>query len=107
MSLFQRNIRSSHLVIAGHLIAFLLLVSTCDFVSNDAGLSDVVHASGKQFAGSGTCMDCHRSITESHSHTPHFLTSAVAGLETVRGSFDSGENVLILNERLKVLMEAT
>ena len=105
MSPFQRNICLSHLVIAGHVIALLLLVATCNVKTNEPELSGVVHFSGLEFAGSSTCASCHESIAESHSHTPHQLTSQIATPETVRGSFDSGQNVLILNETLKVVME--
>lgn len=83
----------------------VLLVATCDMKTNEPELSGVVHFSGREFAGSSTCASCHESVSESHSHTPHQLTSQIASLESVKGSFDSGENVVILNERLKVVME--
>ena len=107
MSAFKKNIRPSHLVITGHLMALLLLVATCDFKTKEAGLSGVVHFSGREFAGSSSCASCHQAITETHSHTPHYQTSQPANPETVKGSFDSGENVLVLNERIKVMMEAS
>jgi Cytochrome c554 and c-prime len=103
----KRNIRSIHIVIAASSIALLLLVSTCKFTDNENKLSGVVHSSGQEFAGSETCVKCHQSIAESHSITPHFLTSRPGTAETVRGSFDSGKNVFALNERLKVVMEKT
>jgi len=99
------NIRLSHLVIAGHLMALLLLVATCNFKSQEPPpLSGVFHFSGKEFAGSETCGGCHASIAASHVHTPHFLTSARADSLSVRGSFDSAENVLVLNDRLQIAM---
>ena len=105
MSSFRRSVRVSHLVIAGHCIALLLFISTCDFIRRENKPSGVVHYSGRAFAGSEACVACHQSIADSHFQTPHFLTSRAADLETVRGSFDSGENVLVLNERLKIMME--
>jgi hypothetical protein len=105
MSTPAKRTRISHLVIAGHFMAFLLLVSTCDFVRNDDRLSGVLHSSGAEFAGSESCVECHQTIAESHFQTPHFLTSQAAVPETVRGSFDSIENVLVLNERIKIVME--
>jgi hypothetical protein len=106
MLLFPRKIRPSHLVMAAHFIALIVLVSTCDYIGGEK-LSGVVHFSGEEFAGSQTCIDCHKAVAESHVHTPHFLTSAIADAGTVRGNFDSGQNVLILNEGLKVVMEKT
>ena len=88
-------------------MAFLLLVSTCDVITSEDKLSGIVHFSGQEFAGSETCVNCHPSVSESHISTPHFLTSAPAEPETVKGSFDSSKNVVVLNERLKIVMEKT
>jgi hypothetical protein len=68
-------------------------------------LSGIIHPAGEEFAGSETCAQCHQSISDSFRHTPHYLTSQPGGRETVKGSLDSGENVLVLSERLKVFME--
>lgn len=107
MSPFRKNINNTHLVIAGHFVAFILLVSTCDYIKSEERLSGIFHPSGQEFAGSETCVKCHHSITDSHALTPHFLTSRPGAIETVRGSFDSSANVFVLNERLKVVMEKT
>ena len=104
MSFLPGNIRSAHIVMGGLFMALLLLVSTCDMISGEAELSGVVHFSGREFAGSETCAACHLEISESHANTPHSQTSA-ATPQSVKGSFDSGENVLIINERLRVVME--
>lgn len=64
-----------------------------------------MHPSGEEFAGSETCSQCHQSISDSFAETPHFLTSSPGSVITVKGSLDSGENVLALSERLKVFME--
>lgn len=86
-------------------MALVLLVSTCDLRKSENKLSGVVHFSGRKFAGSETCVECHRSITDSHSQTPHFLTSRPADAESVKGSFDPGENVFQLDDRLRIVME--
>jgi hypothetical protein len=85
----------------------MLLVATCDSIKSEKTLSGNVNSSGEEFAGSETCAKCHQSISQSHTQTPHFLTSGPGTPETVRGSFDSGENVFMMNERLKVVMEKT
>lgn len=104
MSSLERKIRPSHLVLAGHVMAILLLIATCDVKREQSPLTGVIHFSGKEFAGSESCAPCHASIVESHSHTPHFLTSAIADPATVKGSFNTGQNILILNDGLKVVM---
>jgi hypothetical protein len=105
MTLFKKNIRSSHVVVVAHFIALLLLVTTCEFIKDENKLSGILNAQGEEFAGSETCIKCHKSIADSHVSTPHFLTSQPGNFETVQGSFDSGKNVFTLNERLKVVME--
>ncbi len=107
MSLLKINIRSTQVIITACFIALLMLVSTCEFTKSDDGLSGIVHPSGEEFAGTGTCDQCHQSIADSHALTPHARTSGVGTLETVLGSFDSGKNTFILNDRLKVSMEKT
>ena len=105
MTHLKKNIHGGHIVIAAHFIALLILASTCEFIKSENKLSGVVNAQGEEFAGSETCVKCHRSISDSHKLTPHFLTSRPGTVESVKGSFDSGENVFNMNERLKVVME--
>lgn len=100
------SIRSSRIALTGVFLSSLLLVATCDFKS-DNDLSGVVHYSGEEFAGVSTCGECHASITEEHTHTPHYLTSTTARAETIKGSFHPDSNALMLGERIKVLMEKT
>jgi hypothetical protein len=106
-SSFKKNIRSAHLVIAGHFVALVLLVSTCDLIKSEEKLTGIVHSPGREFAGSETCVKCHQAITDSHALTPHFLTSRPGAIETVKGNLDSGKNVFVLNDRLKVLIKKT
>jgi len=105
MSPLRRNIRTTHLVYAGLIGALLLLVSTCDLRKSKNKFTGVAHYSGREFAGSEACGNCHQSITDSHVQTAHFQTSRPAGTESVSGSFDSGENVFVLDAKLKVFME--
>lgn len=108
MSSIRKKIRNTRLVvIVSQVIAFILLVATCDSIRNEDKLSGITNSSGQEFAGSETCVTCHQSITESHTLTPHFLTSRPGTIEAVKGNFDSGKNVFVLNERLKVVMEKT
>lgn len=56
------------------------------------------HENGEQFVGSETCMECHADIYKSHLETAHFNTSAVANAENIKGSFESGSNILDLEQ---------
>lgn len=92
---------------AAYCLAVASLVSMCDFNRKANKVTGVVHPKAGEFAGSETCAQCHPAISESHASTPHFLTSRAALPETVRGSFDSGKNVVVMTEKLKVMMERT
>ncbi len=56
-----------------------------------------VHPSGGQFVGSASCVACHSDISLNHRKTAHFNSSAVADLNTMKGSFEDGGNLLELN----------
>ena len=103
----SQTIRTSHLLTVGYCLAIALAVSMCHFDGNENKFTGVVHPTAGEFAGSETCAQCHPSITESHTHTPHFLTSRLASPKTVLGSFDSGMNVVVLNATLKLVMDKT
>jgi nitrate/TMAO reductase-like tetraheme cytochrome c subunit len=57
------------------------------------------------FAGSASCMNCHKSIYDTHINTAHFLTSAVADEKNIKGSFDTGKNKFVYNSGAMVAME--
>ncbi len=60
------------------------------------------HAS---FAGSASCVNCHKKIYDSHMSTAHFLTSATADEKNIRGSFETGNNTFEYFNGDKVAME--
>lgn len=55
-----------------------------------------VHYNGEQFAGSESCIPCHKTIYLSHTATAHFNTSSPADKENLHGSFSGEENGLNL-----------
>ncbi len=57
------------------------------------------------FAGSATCMKCHKNISEDHLRTSHFLTSQPANEHTVKGSFSNRKNIFPFNPELYMAME--
>jgi hypothetical protein len=58
------------------------------------------------YAGSQTCMNCHKDIYASHIKTAHYLTSGIATTESIKGSFKPDKNVFVYNKFMKVVMEA-
>ena len=58
-----------------------------------------------QFAGSASCMQCHKDIYEKHLMTEHFLSSAPAKVGNIKGSFEKGKNEYHFTAVSSVLME--
>jgi hypothetical protein len=102
-----KHIKGYRLIILCHLIVVWINVVTCDSLEMKNKLSGIPHPNGKQFAGSESCGSCHKSISETHKLTAHYLTSRPANPETIKGSFDSGKNVFSLNSQLKIIMQKT
>ncbi len=58
-----------------------------------------------QFAGSETCIKCHRDIYNKHILTAHYLTTRPAEEKYIKGSFATGKNVYVYDTSMKVVME--
>jgi predicted CXXCH cytochrome family protein len=57
------------------------------------------------FVGSAACVSCHNNIYASHIKTAHYLDSRPATAEAIKGSFKSGKNRFVYNDRMQVIME--
>ncbi len=62
-------------------------------------------ANFSDFAGSATCLNCHKDIYNSHIETAHFHTSELATEKSIKGSFDSSKNQFVYNNGNMVAME--
>ncbi|MBK0377964.1 multiheme c-type cytochrome [Mucilaginibacter segetis] len=60
---------------------------------------------GQIFAGSSTCVNCHKDVYDSYIQTAHFETSRVADIKTIHGSFAEGRNVFSFGNGNKVVMQ--
>src|ERR1700750_2125150 len=60
---------------------------------------------GEIFAGSATCIKCHKNIYDDYVHTAHFTTSRPASIQTINGNFNGNVNTFYFNKDLKVVME--
>jgi hypothetical protein len=67
--------------------------------------SDKPDPRGNMYAGSATCIKCHRDVYDNFLHTAHFSTTRLADIHSIGGSFKNGENVYYFNKDLKVVME--
>jgi hypothetical protein len=60
---------------------------------------------GRVFAGSETCVSCHKDVYNSYVHTAHFETSRPADEATIHGSFVKGQNSFSFGNGMSVAME--
>jgi hypothetical protein len=60
---------------------------------------------GNAYAGSETCVSCHKDIYNSSLHTAHFMASLPADDNTVQGNFKKGANDYLFNAHMKVMMD--
>jgi hypothetical protein len=67
--------------------------------------SKAVDVRGSAYAGSVSCMQCHKDVYSSYLHTAHFQTSRPATEQTVHGSFAAGANTFDFGTGQKMIME--
>lgn len=67
----------------------------------EAGYSD----NFKEFAGSATCVSCHKDIYDAHQLTEHYHSSATATEKNIAGSFEKGKNIYVVDQITSVIME--
>ncbi|MDP9049005.1 MAG: hypothetical protein M3N14_12785, partial [Bacteroidota bacterium] len=60
---------------------------------------------GEKYAGTASCLKCHKSGYQNFLHSTHFRSSRAASEATVSGSFQPGSNNVDLNDSIKVVME--
>ena len=85
------------------IIFFTMALLTKCIDKNDSGATKP--GTDKEFAGSATCMNCHKEIYQSHIKTAHFLTSQIATEKNILGSFAAGKNEFVFNPVSKITME--
>lgn len=78
----------------------LLMITGC---RNAA--SDYIDPRGPEFAGDESCIQCHKTIHESHSVTSHALAMSKATRENVLGAFDAPDAVFDYGNGKKLHME--
>jgi hypothetical protein len=60
---------------------------------------------GNLYAGSETCVSCHKNTYNSYLHTAHFMASQPANSNTVLGNFAKGSNEFHFGPNAKVVMD--
>ncbi|MDH7447999.1 multiheme c-type cytochrome [Aquimarina sp. 2201CG14-23] len=86
------------IIILGILSYFVLRTTKSNTVEYIAITPIATHSNGMEFIDSSTCVDCHQKIVEEHYKTAHFNSFQPVNKNTIKGSFQKGENTLILNK---------
>ncbi len=87
-------------------ILFIILLFFTKCINEGKDNADKTLSSHFQkFAGSASCINCHKTIYESHITTAHFHTSEIASENNIKGSFDSGKNKFLYSNGGIVAME--
>ncbi len=62
---------------------------------------------GAEYAGSQTCVNCHKDISEHYLHNAHERTSRLASGKNISGNFTAPNNVFAYNDSEKIIMRKT
>ena len=92
-------------LITGALILLVLFFSHCIQGADSSKNTSVADPRGEAFAGSQTCIKCHKDIATSYFHSAHALTSQPADSSSVKGPFTKGQNEFSYGVHGKVVLE--
>lgn len=85
------------------IIAFMVLSV---FLTNCTNKSDeYIDPRGTNYAGSESCIQCHKAESESAFHSSHFKATSPALKENVLGHFSKGKNTFVYDKNTKLVME--
>ena len=86
------------------IILCLFFFTTC--INNEKEKTDNSFTAGyASFAGTASCATCHKNIYDLHVNHAHFKTSELATEKNIMGSFDTGKNTFVYNDRAMITME--
>ncbi|TDW45921.1 putative CXXCH cytochrome family protein [Flavobacterium sp. 270] len=84
----------------------VLLLLLAVFLTNCTNKSDeYIDPRGTDYAGSESCIQCHKAEYDMASKSSHFKATAPATLENILGDFDSGNHTFIYDKDTKMVME--
>lgn len=95
--------RSSSIILLLILLCVFFFTECIDSGKDKTG--DKVMTSYTDFAGSASCINCHKAVYDTHINTAHFHTSEVAIEKSIKGSFDTLNNLYVYNNGGVVRME--
>jgi len=100
---WSSNNNRSAIVIITFIVAVSLLTKCINKTGPEKNI--VRNEAGQEFAGSSTCISCHKEIYEDNINTAHYHTSQIASKKNIRGSFSKEKNAVLYGEGVRVMME--
>src|SRR5258708_7368487 len=85
--------------------AIVFLVPLIFILSQCFNKNKPVDPRGSIYAGSASCLKCHKNVYQNYLHAAHYLTSRLASAATIHGSFNPDSNTIFFNDSLKVAIE--
>ena len=86
------------------IVASVFILSRC-VQSKQEEKKIIRNLMGQEYAGTGSCRNCHQAIYDSFILTRHHLESGPSSEENVKGSFSKNKNIIYLDSSQKVMME--
>jgi len=77
-----------------------LLLTNCTNKSDE-----YIDPRGTDYAGSESCVQCHKAQSESAFHSSHHLATSPGIKENVLGHFKNGHNIFVYDKNTKIVME--
>lgn len=87
------------------MMTFAVFLLTRCMDGEKAASAPLTKTSFSDFAGSASCISCHKDIYDQHIRTAHFNSSSPASASSIKGSFAEGSNSFFFNPHVKMLME--
>lgn len=99
----RRRVHNTTVVIFAILLSVFFLTECIDKTETKKEAKRKVTAG--DFAGSASCMNCHKKIYDSHVLTPHYNTTRPALEKNIMGNFEQGKNLFNYDSGMAVKME--
>src|ERR1700744_6373906 len=87
---------------------FLMLVFIAPLVvifSQCLSIKDKADPRGDAYAGSSTCIKCHKDVYDNYLHTAHFSTTRLADIHSIAGGYEHGKSEYYFDKDQKVVVE--
>jgi len=105
MPVILRNFKKQYCITLILLLLVYTGVTLCSGFSKTASKMPAQSDSASGYAGTASCINCHKAVYDSFIGTAHYLTSRPAAAAFIKGSFEEGQNHFAYNQFMEVKLE--